>query len=251
MNSKLLVVCVLALVALFAVSFTHAYEDLSSEEYSSEVFSNTELESADISPKQASLELAQTLQAERLTAHVGLSAAGFAYARNNLFGGRLTQNQVDNINAILAACNQWGVTDTRQVAYIFATTIHETANTMAPVREAYWLSEAWRKANLRYYPYYGRGYVQLTWQANYAKAGQKLGLGNQLVNNPDLALHSNIAAPVLVLGSKEGWFTGRKLSDYINGSVTDYVNARRIINGTDKAQLIAGHAQKWHTALGL
>ena len=85
--------------------------------------------------------------------------------------------------------------------------------------------------------------------ANYAKAGQKIGLGNSLVSNPDRALESCIAAKVLVLGCKEGWFTGKKLSDYINGSTTDYTNARRIVNGLDKASLIAGYAQIAATAL--
>ena len=51
-------------------------------------------------------------------------------------------------------------------AYGLATAWWETNKTMQPVREAYWLSEAWRKPNLRYYPHYGRGYVQLTWKGD-------------------------------------------------------------------------------------
>lgn len=122
---------------------------------------------------------------------------------------------------------------------------------MEPVREAYWLSEDWRKKNLRYYPWYGRGHVQITWQVNYQKADQKLGLGGKLIKNPDLAMQSAISAEVLVLGSKEGWFTGKKLDDFINLQQSDYVNARRIINGTDKAQLVADYAKIWEDALDI
>ena len=91
--------------------------------------------------------------------------------------------------------------------------------------------------------------MQLTWKANYEKAGQKLGYESQLVNNPNLALRGDIAAQITVLGCKEGWFTGRKLSTYINSSGTEYGNARRIVNGTDGAALIAGYAQVWNAAL--
>ncbi len=59
-------------------------------------------------------------------------------------------------------------------AYALATACHETAYTMQPVREAFWLSENWRRTHLRYYPFYGRGYVQLTWKANYERADREL-----------------------------------------------------------------------------
>lgn len=63
-----------------------------------------------------------------------------------------------------------------------------------------------------------------------------------LVNNPDLALNPQIAAEILVVGMEKGLFTGKKLSTYINNESNDFVNARRIINGVDRAQLIAGYA---------
>ena len=62
----------------------------------------------------------------------------------------------------------------------------ETASTFRPVREAFWTSEQWRRLNLRYYPFFGRGYIQLTWESTYRAVGARLGLG--LVGNPDLAL---------------------------------------------------------------
>lgn len=132
----------------------------------------------------------------------------------------------------------------QQAAYIIATAWWETAQTMMPVREAYWLSEAWRKKNLRYFPYYGRGYVQLTWDYNYKKASDYFGV--DFVKNPDLVMEPQYALPILVVGMNEGWFTGKKLDNYIDENdendteeLKEYKNARRIVNGTDKAETIA------------
>jgi hypothetical protein len=47
----------------------------------------------------------------------------------------------------------------------------------------------------------------------------------------------------------KGLFTGKKLNDYINNTKTDYVNARKIINGLDRANLIASYAKVFETAL--
>lgn len=134
-----------------------------------------------------------------------------------------------------------------QLAYVLATAKWETAHTMKPVKEAYWLSETWRKNNLRYYPWYGRGYVQLTWETNYIRAGKALGV--DFTKKPDLVMEPKYSAAILVIGSKEGWFTGKKLSDYITLSKSDFVGARRIINGTDKATEIAKIAREYDAAL--
>ena len=69
-------------------------------------------------------------------------------------------------------------------------------------------------------------------------------LGVDLVNNPDLALNKTIAAKILVYGMYNGSFTGKKLLQYIDPSLTynDFFNARRIVNGLDKAQLINSYA---------
>lgn len=128
-----------------------------------------------------------------------------------------------------------------QLAYVLATAYHETAHTMKPVKEAYWLSESWRKKNLRYFPWYGRGFVQITWEENYVKAGKIL--KTDLTTNPDRVMEPLISARILVIGSRDGWFTGKKLSDYITLSKSDFVNARYIINGKDKRDLIAGYAR--------
>lgn len=134
-----------------------------------------------------------------------------------------------------------------QWAYIFATTFHETNATFLPLKEAYWLSEDWRRKNLRYYPYYGRGYVQITWKENYATYGKLLNI--DLVKNPDLAMNYDNAFFILINGFANGRFTGKKISDYINNNKKDYVGARRCINGTDKAQLIANYANEFEEIL--
>lgn len=149
---------------------------------------------------------------------------------------------------ILRECHRRSLT-VQQTAYVMATAYWETARTVKPVKEAYWVkgAEKWRKENLRYYPWYGRGYVQLTWEANYIKAGKKLGM--DLTTNPDAVMEPNVSAKILVLGSLEGWFTGKKLGDYINKSRADYKGARRIINGTDRAADIAEIAKDYEKAI--
>ena len=144
--------------------------------------------------------------------------------------------------AIKSQCAAQKIGLKSQMAYVLATAEWETNKTFKPVKEAYWLSEDWRRENLRYYPYYGRGYVQLTWKNNYAKYSQILGV--DLINNPDLAMDHDIALFVLVHGFKTGTFTGRKITDYINEGGADFINARRCINGTDHAHDIARLAEK-------
>jgi hypothetical protein len=154
--------------------------------------------------------------------------------------------KIGDTKTILKECEEFGLLR-NQAAYVLATAYHETAATMKPVVEAYWLSEDWRKNNLRYYPWYGRGYVQLTWEDNYKKAGKELEV--DLTTDPSKALDPVIASKVLVVGSAQGWFTGKKLEDYITLKKSDFVNARRIINGTDKAQTVATLAKEYDSQL--
>lgn len=168
-------------------------------------------------------------------------AAFFAHIRGKL--GALDQDQVNGFNDLLTAMSPWSLYD---AAYGLATAWWETNKTMQPVREAYWLSEDWRKKNLRYYPWYGRGYVQLTWDYNYQKADDELGLGGDLFADPDLAMKADIAAQIMVRGMDEGWFTGKKNSDYAG---RDYVARRKMINGTDHDDDIASIAEIMEAAL--
>lgn len=147
------------------------------------------------------------------------------------------------IEAIKKECRKQGLTLKTQIAYVIATAQWETANTFKPVIEAFWMSEDWRRKNLRYWPFIGRGFVQITWRANYQKYSDIL--GQDLVNYPDKVLEPNIALFILVHGSKNGTFTGMKIEDYINSGATDFFQARRVINGIDKAQEIANIARDW------
>lgn len=147
---------------------------------------------------------------------------------------------------ILSACMSQNLLR-NQAAYVLATAYWETNRTMKPVEEAYWLSDQWRERNLRYYPWHGRGYVQLTWETNYHKAKAETGV--DIVTDPTLAMRPDVAAQVLVIGSRDGWFTGKRLGDYITIQQSNYRGARRIINGTDKAAAIAEIAREYEAAL--
>jgi len=162
----------------------------------------------------------------------------YDYVRNNNVKnkGKLTQSQVDSINAILNCWKEYGDGDINKLAYIFATIKWETAHTFLPIEEYNWIGRVYAKL-IKGHRYYGRGFVQLTWDYNYKKMGKLIGL--DLLNNPDLTLNPNIAAEIAIIGMIKGSFTGKKLSDYFNPIKQDFIGARRIINGTDKASTIA------------
>ncbi|EOW2077602.1 peptidoglycan-binding protein [Vibrio mimicus] len=146
------------------------------------------------------------------------------------------------------------------LAYVLATTYHETAMTMRPIEE-YGKGaghEYGEPHEMTGQTYYGRGYVQLTWYTNYFNATRHVFSLDwvkgavDLVNHPDLALKPFYAAQIAIIGMAQGWFTGKKLSDYVLSDGTyDYVNARHIINGSDKAETIAAYAIMFEKALRL
>ena len=147
---------------------------------------------------------------------------------------------------IIEAAKAQGLEMVEQWAYILATVEWETNRTFKPVIEAYWMGD-WFRGGLEYYPYYGRGYVQLTWKENYEKFERILGL--PLVKNPDLALKESVALRILVEGMKLGKFTGKGLERYINAQKVDYTNARKVVNGIDKARSIKAIAIWWEKKL--
>jgi hypothetical protein len=159
--------------------------------------------------------------------------------------GSLSQSQVDGINHIL---DEWELnstlTDKRQLAYILGTVYHETASTMQPVKEHG--GEAYLKSK-SYYPYYGRDLVQTTWLRNYEKVKKFSGI--DVVKEPDLIGQMPLAAKVAIHFMAYGLYTGKKLSDYFNGDDSDWRNARRIINGIDRADLVASYAKKFYAEL--
>lgn len=188
-------------------------------------------------------------------------AAFFASLRDGLLGPTLDQGETDGCNAILDACADWPV---EWQAYALATAYHETAHTMQPIAERG--GEAY--LNRRYGPeglnpalakrlgntqpgdgarYCGRGFVQITGRANYAAMGRRLGVG--LEQMPQLALEPMTAAMILRAGMSEGRFTGKSLGDYFGPRKCDPKGARRIINGTDRADEIAGYFERFRAAL--
>ena len=171
--------------------------------------------------------------------------------------GALKQSQKDGLDALLAAAERDGeITDIRWLAYMFATVKHECAGTWRPIEEygkgkgrKYGQPVTVTDAAGKEYTnvYYGRGYVQLTWDYNYRAMGSAL--KNRLLYEPQLALDAEVAYEIMSLGMRKGSFTGRKLADYIHDGACDYVQARKIINGLDQAERIAGYAQKLEAIL--
>lgn len=184
--------------------------------------------------------------------------------------GRLNQSQVDAFNFIVGEMDKDKSISYPQGAYILATIWHETARTMLPIAEygkgkgrvygtwyknskdqLYSFKDGSKTTVYLHdeYPhlYYGRGETQNTWFANYEKLSKVFGV--DFLSNPDLLLTQEWSTKVTLYSMKTGLYTGKKLSDYIHLSKKDYVGARRIINGTDKAQLIAGYAEMFEKAL--
>lgn len=172
--------------------------------------------------------------------------------------GSLDQTQVDTINDLLTRAAHWS---TGWLAYGFATAWHEAR--LKPIEEygkgkGKFYAQPGARSNKTIGPLYcgmapyGRGLVQLTWVDNYEWADRALALNGSLLANFDRALDPDIAAAILVKGMETGAFTGKKLADYITSEVgthAEFTNARRIINGTDKADQIATYADKFGRAL--
>ncbi|WP_353572141.1 hypothetical protein [Candidatus Albibeggiatoa sp. nov. BB20] len=178
--------------------------------------------------------------------------------------GKLHQDQVDGLNNVLEAFAEDPLlTEIPHAAYMLATVYHETAQTFQPIyergRRDYFRKYEGRYGNNRSgdgFRYRGRGYVQLTFRNNYLRATEALNQLSErypepidLVTDPDLALDPQIASDIMLIGMREGWFTGRKLTSYLNNSKIDYINARKIINGLDHALEISDHAVKFENIL--
>lgn len=152
----------------------------------------------------------------------------------------------------------------RWAAYMLATVKHECADTYQPVVE-----RGARSYFDKYEPgtklgkqlgntakgdgflFRGRGYVQITGRANYQGLTAKLGLSgdDDLIAHPDSALHPGVAYRIMSYGMRKGSFTGKKLADYVNAGGADYRQARRIINGLDRADTIKGYAVAFESIL--
>lgn len=203
--------------------------------------------------------------------------AFFDFVRMKLFQGRLGAGQVAGLTAILdgwlARVGQGGMQplapcSAQPLAYVLATAFHETAATMQPVRETLAASDkvaiarleeafaAGRLGSVRT-PYWrpdadgrswlGRGLVQLTHRRNYEAMSGVTGI--DLVADPGRAMEMPVSVAILIEGMRRGSFTGRKLDDYFGPGRADWVGARKIINGNDRAELVARHARVFAEAL--
>lgn len=183
----------------------------------------------------------------------------FSHIRNDPFSGTMTQSQGQGVNALIDA---WPATVTlQQMAYVLATVFHETGARMVPVREGFKRTDKEARAYVKRQGYkyaepdpvtgevyYGRGLPQATWARNYKLLGDRIGV--DLYHNPDLMLNPAIGEAILFEGMIHGLFTGKCLDDYFKpDGWTDPLNARRIINGMDRAGMIAGYYTAFLTAL--
>lgn len=186
-----------------------------------------------------------------------MTVGGFAVLAKAF--GKLSEVQYNKIDALVNIFDAQKITY-NAAAYMLATAWHETGRKMLPIHELgqpryFDKYEPGTKLGNELgntevgdgYLYRGRGYVQITGRANYAKITKRFGV--DYIRSPDHALWTEDATRIMILGMAEGWFTGRKLSDYVTGTKKDYVNARRVINGQDKADVIAGYAIVFEKAL--
>lgn len=194
----------------------------------------------------------------------------FEAVRHDPFPGRLMKAQVEGMSAIGAAWRRLAAgEDPRGLAYCLATAFHETAGTMRAVRETlarndreavarldrahaagrlpqvrepYWRPDADGRT------WYGRGLVQITHKVNYERLSEATGV--DIVTDPDRALDLDVAATVLVVGMVRGLFSGRRLREFFAGPTEDWKGARRIVNGMDRAELVAGYGRAFWRAKG-
>jgi hypothetical protein len=161
----------------------------------------------------------------------------------------MNQSQVEGIDAILAEWEKRSYSDLRWLSYILGTVYHESAGTMKPVEEI-------GKGRGHNYgqpdpitgkTYYGRGRVQLTFKDNYLKFEKRLKM--PLTTQPELMLTDEVDIPVLFDGMVQGLYTGVGLPKYFNDTREDFLNARKIVNVLDKAELISSYAKNFLKAL--
>ncbi len=189
----------------------------------------------------------------------------FTELGGSLFNGNLSNTQKKGIDTLLSYWeSSLADQDKRWLAYVFGTVHHEAQKTMRPIKEKGDDSYFYRKYDINGdrpekaqelgnvmpgdgVKFCGRGFVQLTGRSNYTYWAERLKVN--LVEEPDIALRHDIATKIIIDGMIQGNFTGKKLNDYFNATKDDWVNARRIVNGIDKAELVADYAKQYYAAI--
>ena len=196
-------------------------------------------------------------------------AAFFNAVRPVMRNGRLSQEQVKGFEAIIQHCDEKHL-PAEHTAYVLATAYHETGGRMTAVREGFASTDAgacravaklyergiisrnYAKPESNGKSYYGRGLVQLTHLANYAKTGHALGI--DLVTYPDEMLDLAVSVEAIVWGMTTGSYRGKSLYDmlpYSDPTPEEWKQARDIINGdvSKNGEMIAGYAVIFYSAL--
>lgn len=183
-------------------------------------------------------------------------SAFFDGVRGSVFNGALTQRQVDTLNLFLDEWERRGLSDLRWLAYIMATTLGEVGTQLQPITErgkrAYFDKYEGRESLGNTQPgdgynYRGRGFVQITGRRNYSLMSARLGV--DLIAIPERALEPKIATQIIFDGMIHGLFTGKGLPDYFHDNTTKWLDARRIVNGTDRAAEFGEYGRAFHAAL--
>lgn len=192
---------------------------------------------------------------------------------SGLFGTSLSQKQVDGMENLLDVWSTYVGGPIDALSYNLATSYHETARTMQPIMErgkrAYFnkYEPGTRLGKVLGntvpgdgYKFRGAGHVQNTGRRNAEYSSKQLqelfGLDVDFVENPDLRLDPVLSALSLFVGNQQGWWTGKGLSKYLDGvqesaeeDFREYENARAVVNGRDRAKLIAQYAVSFEKAL--
>ena len=175
-------------------------------------------------------------------------ASAAILALRTKFGFSANSAQANAVALLLEQCKEYEITDKRKIAYILATCYHECRFKSIPEIRAKKGTEVWVMQEKYWYTgYFGRGFSQLTWKSNYEKFGKLLNI--DLVGHPELALIPEIGAKILVKGMALGLFSGVGLSKYFTDTKTDWINARKIVNGTFQADKVAEAAKYIHSKI--
>lgn len=198
---------------------------------------------------------------------------------SGVFGSSLSQAQVKGCEAIIDACDRYGVITAHHVAHVMAEVYHETGGYMLPIKEtvmpshkdknppddlvirrldqAYasgklpWVSRPYWRKDKDGKAWFGRGPIQTTHRINMAKIGQVLGV--DLLKDPDRILEPEVGAASAVVGLRDGLYTGRKLSDYAFPAALDAGpehHPRRMVNGRDGTdKKVSGYHRAFYSAL--